>query len=61
MEATSALRRVLVRLPDLRLDVPVEELLWLPAASAFRGLLALPLRFRLRREDAVLGRSTHLG
>jgi hypothetical protein len=23
----------------------VEELQWLPAASAFRGLLALPLRF----------------
>jgi hypothetical protein len=23
----------------------VEELLWLPAASAFRGLLELPLRF----------------
>jgi len=45
MEATTALRRVLVRLPDLRLDVPVEELQWLPAASAFRGLLALPLRF----------------
>ena len=45
MEATTALRRVLVRLPDLRLDVPVDELLWLPAASAFRGLLELPLRF----------------
>jgi cytochrome P450 len=45
MEATTALRRVLVRLPDLRLDVPVEELQWLPAASAFRGLLELPLRF----------------
>src|SRR3954451_15725078 len=45
MEATTALRRVLVRLPDLQLDVPVEELQWLPAASAFRGLLALPLRF----------------
>jgi cytochrome P450 len=45
MEATTALRRVLVRLPDLQLDVPVDELLWLPAASAFRGLLELPLRF----------------
>jgi cytochrome P450 len=45
MEATTALRRVLVRLPDLRLDVPVEDLQWLPAASAFRGLLELPLRF----------------
>ncbi|MGY1747252.1 cytochrome P450 family protein [Blastococcus sp. SYSU D00695] len=45
MEATTALRRILVRLPDLRLDVPVEELQWLPAASAFRGLLELPLRF----------------
>jgi len=45
MEATTALRRVLVRLPDLRLDVPVDELMWLPAASAFRGLLELPLRF----------------
>ncbi|GAB3196011.1 cytochrome P450 [Geodermatophilus arenarius] len=45
LEATTALRQVLLRLPDLRLDVPVEELQWLPAASAFRGLLALPLRF----------------
>jgi cytochrome P450 len=45
MEATTALRRVLVRLPDLRLDVPVDELQWLPAASAFRGLLSLPLTF----------------
>ena len=45
MEATIALRRVLTRLPDLRLDIPVEELQWLPAASAFRGLLELPLRF----------------
>jgi cytochrome P450 len=45
MEATTALRRVLVRLPDLQLDVPVEELQWLPAASAFRGLLSLPLTF----------------
>ncbi|WP_448626091.1 cytochrome P450 family protein [Geodermatophilus sp. URMC 64] len=45
LEATTALRRVLVRLPGLRLDVPVEELQWLPAASAFRGLLQLPLRF----------------
>ena len=26
-------------------DVPVEDLQWLPAASAFRGLLELPLRF----------------
>jgi cytochrome P450 len=54
MEATTALRRVLVRLPDLQLDVPVDELLWLPAASAFRGLLELPLRFtrpRGRRHD----------
>ncbi|SDD40868.1 Cytochrome P450 [Geodermatophilus telluris] len=45
LEATTALRQVLLRLPDLRLDVPVEELQWLPAASAFRGLLSLPLRF----------------
>ena len=45
MEATIALRGVLTRLPDLRLDIPVEELQWLPAASAFRGLLELPLRF----------------
>jgi cytochrome P450 len=45
LEATTALRRILVRLPDLRLDVPVDELQWLPAASAFRGLLELPLRF----------------
>ena len=45
LEATTALRRILVRLPDLQLDVPVDELQWLPAASAFRGLLELPLRF----------------
>jgi cytochrome P450 len=45
MEATTALRGVLERLPDLRLGVPVEELQWLPAASAFRGLLELPLVF----------------
>ncbi len=45
LEATTALRRILARLPDLRLDVPVDELQWLPAASAFRGLLELPLRF----------------
>jgi cytochrome P450 len=45
LEATTALRRILVRLPDLRLDVPVDELQWLPATSAFRGLLELPLRF----------------
>jgi cytochrome P450 len=45
LEATTALRRVLVRLPDLRLAVPVEDLQWLPAASAFRGLLELPLTF----------------
>ncbi len=43
-EATTALRRILARLPDLRLDVPVDELQWLPAAPAFRGLLQLPLR-----------------
>ncbi len=45
LEATTALRRILVRLPDMQLDVPVEDLQWLPAASAFRGLLELPLRF----------------
>ncbi len=45
LEATTALREILARLPDLQLDVPVEDLQWLPAASAFRGLLELPLTF----------------
>ncbi|WP_320064883.1 cytochrome P450 [Micromonospora sp. RTGN7] len=45
MEAQLALGALLRRLPKLRLAVPVAELHRLPAASPFRGLLELPVRF----------------
>lgn len=45
MEAQIAIGALLRRLPDLRLAVPVDELRRLPAASPFRGLLELPVRF----------------
>lgn len=45
MEAQIGLDAVLRRLPELRLAVPVERLRRLPAASPFRGLLELPVRF----------------
>ena len=45
MEAQIAIGAILRRLPDLRLDVPVQELRRLPAGSPFRGLLELPVRF----------------
>ena len=45
MEARIALA-ALVRLPDLALAVPAEELRRPPAASPFRGLLELPVTFR---------------
>ncbi|GAA2716313.1 cytochrome P450 [Micromonospora olivasterospora] len=45
MEAQIAISALLHRLPDLRLAVPAEELRRLPAASPFRGLLELPVRF----------------
>ncbi|MEU1606836.1 cytochrome P450 family protein [Micromonospora matsumotoense] len=45
MEAQIALAALLRRLPGLRLGVPAAELRRLPAASPFRGLLELPVRF----------------
>ena len=45
MEARIGFGAMLSRLPDLRLGVPVDELRRLPAASPFRGLLELPVRF----------------
>ncbi|MEU7978736.1 cytochrome P450 [Micromonospora sp. NPDC049081] len=45
MEAQIALAALLRRLPGLRLGVPPAELRRLPAASPFRGLLELPVRF----------------
>ena len=45
MEAQIGIGTLLRRLPGLRLGVPVGELRRLPAASPFRGLLELPVRF----------------
>jgi cytochrome P450 len=45
MEARIGIEALLRRLPGLRLGVPVDELHRLPAASPFRGLLELPVRF----------------
>ncbi|MFD0820699.1 cytochrome P450 [Micromonospora zhanjiangensis] len=47
MEARIAIGSLLRRLPGLRLGVPVDRLRRLPAASPFRGLLELPVRFTL--------------
>lgn len=45
MEARIGIGALLHRLPDLRLAVEADELRRLPAASPFRGLLELPVRF----------------
>lgn len=45
MEARIGIGALLRRLPELRLGVPVDQLRRLPAASPFRGLLELPVRF----------------
>jgi cytochrome P450 len=45
MEAQIGIGALLRRLPGLRLGTPVAELRRLPAASPFRGLLELPVRF----------------
>jgi cytochrome P450 len=45
MEALIGIGALLRRLPELRLGVPVDDLHRLPAASPFRGLLELPVRF----------------
>jgi len=51
MEAQIGIGAMLRRLPELRIGVPVEELRRLPAASPFRGLLELPVRFTTRSPD----------
>ena len=45
LEAQIAISTVLRRLPDLRLAVPREKLVWRPSGLHLRGLAALPLRF----------------
>ncbi|MBB5896216.1 cytochrome P450 [Kutzneria kofuensis] len=45
MEARIGIGTLLDRLPELRLAVAADELHRLPAASPFRGLLELPVRF----------------
>jgi cytochrome P450 len=45
MEAQIGIGALLRRLPGLQLGVPVEQLRRLPAASPFRGLIELPVRF----------------
>lgn len=45
MEAHIGIGALLRRLPGLRLGAPASELRRLPAASPFRGLLELPVRF----------------
>ncbi|GIF52183.1 cytochrome P450 [Asanoa ferruginea] len=45
IEAQIGIGALLRRLPGLRLALPVEELRRLPAASPFRGLIELPVRF----------------
>ncbi|MEV0719770.1 cytochrome P450 [Asanoa sp. NPDC050611] len=45
MEAQIGIGELLRRLPGLQLGVPPEELRRLPAASPFRGLIELPVRF----------------
>jgi cytochrome P450 len=46
MEAQIGIGALLRRLPGLQLGLPVQELRRLPAASPFRGLLELPVRFK---------------
>jgi cytochrome P450 len=45
MEASIGIGALLRRLPDLRLGVSAEDLHRLPAASPFRGLAELPVKF----------------
>jgi cytochrome P450 len=45
IEAQIGIGALLRRLPGLRLALPVEDLRRLPAASPFRGLIDLPVRF----------------
>jgi len=45
LEAQIAISTVLRRLPNLRLAVPREKLVWRPSGLHLRGLAALPLRF----------------
>ncbi|MDT7847417.1 cytochrome P450 family protein [Streptomyces justiciae] len=46
LEATIALRVLLARIPELELDVPVDELEWI-GSGIIRGVLALPVRYRV--------------
>lgn len=52
LEAQVGIGALLRRLPDLRLGVPLDQLRRLPAASPFRGLLELPVRFTADRRAA---------
>lgn len=49
LEAQVGIGALLRRLPDLQLGVPFDQLRRLPAASPFRGLLELPVRFTAQR------------
>jgi cytochrome P450 len=51
LEAQIGIGALLRRLPELRLGVPVDELQRLPAASPFRGLLELPVRFTANQKQ----------
>lgn len=53
MEAQVALSTLFRRLPDLALAVPADQLRRPPAASPFRGLLELPVRFTPQRPSNV--------
>lgn len=60
LEAQVALGGLLRRLPDLRLGVPVDKLRRLPAASPFRGLLELPVRFTAQQRPAGPRQPAHV-
>lgn len=45
-EQGGVLRTLLARVPDLRLAVPAESLEWI-GSGIIRGVLALPVRYRL--------------
>ena len=47
LEARVALHTLLTRVPHLELAVPAESLDWFPAGMV-RGVLSLPVRYRLR-------------
>ena len=47
LEAAIALETLLSRIPDLRPDVPLDDLEWVPS-GIMRGPLSLPVRFTPR-------------